>query len=406
VTAASHSSMAEVEQCPVAEIAAPEPMAEAEQCSAAEAEAPQPMAEGEQCPAAEAAAPKPEAEAEQCSTAEAEAPQPMAGVEQCPAAEAAAPKPEAEAEQCSAVQAAAPQPSVGLKRKRSVVKTVSLEALAAKIKQLEQEATQKETAVAEMEASIVAKRAEAVAKRAEARKVGQDYVRRQCEEALSKLDGSVPKRIANPFAVFRQECFAQMKDRQESSEKAECGARLKEISALWAALSDAEKKVYQDKYEQGNKKFKEWGDSEEGKRILAERNEVLRKVKAAEAEQLAGALGSKAAPAESATSTPSKGRAAEQKAEVEATPPKQRKVEPRVARPSVVPAKIVTSAEAPLDESIVAEAEKAELLAPLRNLAGRPDVRSLGKTDAELLEALKAHGGMVNSAKRALFGEA
>jgi len=309
----------------------------------------------------------------------------------------------AEIEQSVAAEAevAAPQAAEGLKRKRPAAKTMSLEALAAKITQLNQEADQEEAEVAEvqaaiaaLEAKIVAKREKAHAKRNEAQKARKDYVRKQCEEELSKLEGSVPKRPSNPFFHFRNEQGPKI---EKTSGK---GGAAKKIGEMWAALSEEERKVYKDKHEEETTKWREWNASEEGQRILAERDEVLRKVKASEAEQLAGVLAPQA-PAEAA-GTPSKSRAETVQTEVVATPPKQRKT---VSRPSGS-TKRAAAGEPRIDEAVAAEAEKAELLGALCNLAGRAEVKALGKTDAELLEVLKVHGGIVNVAKRSLLGDA
>jgi len=291
----------------------------------------------------------------------------------------------AEIEQSMAADAevAAPQAAEGLKRKRPAANTMSLEALAAKINRLNQEADQEEVevtevqaAIAALEAKIVAKREKAQAKRNEAHKARKDYVRKQCEEELSKLEGSVPKRPSNPFFHFRKEHGPKIE------KTSGIGGAIRKIGEMWAALSEEKRKVYKDKHEEETKKWREWNASEEGQRIVAERDEVLRKVKASEAEQLAGAL-------ETAQT------------EVVATPPKQRNIGgPRGST------KRAPAAEPGIDEAVAVEAEKAELLGPLCNLAGRPEVRALGKTDTELLEALKVHGGIVNVAKRSLLGEA
>jgi len=272
-----------------------------------------------------------------------------------------------------------------------------LDVMAAKIKQLEEKADQAEKDVAEMEAAIVSKRAEAVAMRTEARKAAQDYVRKQCEEAIAKLDSSVPQKPSNPYFMFSSHTrtcpeVQSLKISKEVNKK---------LAVMWKALTEEEKKEWRDKFDVEMKKWREWGDSEEGRRVLAERSEVLRKVKESGAEELAEALKAKA-PEEG---TPSKRRAAPGvEAQVVESPAKQHQVAPRVTRPAA-PSKHFSSTEPCLDESVVAEADKAELLGQLRNLAGRPDVRALGKTDAELLDALKSSGGMVNAAKRVLLGE-
>merc|ERR1719223_2610673 len=144
----------------------------------------------------------------------------MAEIEQSPVADALAPQP---------AQAAAPQPGSGLKRKRPAVKTISLDVMAAKIKQLQEKADQAEAVVAEMEAAIVSKRAEAVAMRNEARKAAQEYVRKQCEEAIAKLDSSVPQKPSNPYFTFKSHA-------RTSPESQSLG--IKKLAAMWNALTE------------------------------------------------------------------------------------------------------------------------------------------------------------------------
>merc|ERR1712150_31151 len=77
------------------------------------------------------------------------------------------------------------------------------------------------------------------------------------------------------------------------------------------------------------------------------------------------------------------------------TPAKQRRVSNVRAPPPTT--------DSEFDEKVLEEASRADMLAQLRNLAGRPDVLALGRSSQELLNALKANGGMVNAAKRALL---
>jgi len=57
-----------------------------------------------------------------------------------------------------------------------------------------------------------------------------------------------------------------------------------------------------------------------------------------------------------------------------------------------------------IDTDVLAEAEKLGYQCELRNLAARQDVKDLGKPDKELLEAIKASNGLVNPARHALLG--
>merc|ERR1712127_1119229 len=134
----------------------------------------------------------------------------------------------------------------------------------------EEKADQAEKVVAEMEAAIVSKRAEAVAMRTEARKAGQDYVRKQCEEAIAKLDSSVPQKPSNPYFQFASHARTRPEVQCLNIRDAN-----KKLPAMWKALTEEEKKEWRDKYDVEMKKWREWGDGEEGRRVLAERSEVL-----------------------------------------------------------------------------------------------------------------------------------
>jgi len=57
-----------------------------------------------------------------------------------------------------------------------------------------------------------------------------------------------------------------------------------------------------------------------------------------------------------------------------------------------------------IDESVLAEARKAQLEGALKNLANRPEIVALDLKADKMLSILKAHNGLVNSAKHALLG--
>jgi len=286
-----------------------------------------------------------------------------------------------------AAEAKPSKPGAGLlnrRKRKSTDKVVSMEDLAARIKKLQDEADQAEAVVKEMEATIVAKRDEAKAKRQEAARAASDFVKKQCEVALAKLEAAVPKRVTNPFFLFLSE------ERQSAEYVGFASSEVnRRISQKWAGLSEEGKKVYKDKFDVENKKWQEWGTSEEGKRILAERSDIIRQCKATQVEQLAEAMG----PTEMSGSTP---RLAEMEASLETPAKKKRASGAAVAAPA--------QSEPSLDEKIVALAEKADLLPQLKNLVSRPDVQALKKTSQELWDALLAHSGMVNATKRALLG--
>lgn len=66
--------------------------------------------------------------------------------------------------------------------------------------------------------------------------------------------------------------------------------------------------------------------------------------------------------------------------------------------------KSAESKEFELDEKVLKEAESLKLVSQLKNLLGRPDVASSGKSQEAMLHALKESDGLVNKAKAALLG--
>merc|ERR1719221_2331150 len=163
----------------------------------------------------------------------------------------------------------------------------------------------------------------------------------------------------------------------------------KKLGEMWANLSAEEKQKYKDRHEEETKKYQEWVNSEEGKEILHKRSEILRQCKA----ESAGAL---------AEATASHTEAA--KHSVSETPVKQRRVsETPVKQRRVVPARAPQIAEPTIDEKVLEQAGQSDLVPQLRNLASRLEIMALKKTSEELLDVLRAHGGIVNAAKRSLL---
>jgi hypothetical protein len=63
-----------------------------------------------------------------------------------------------------------------------------------------------------------------------------------------------------------------------------------------------------------------------------------------------------------------------------------------------------TSQEIEIDAAILKEAQALSFASQLKNLAARPDVISSGKSHKEMLDALNKNDGLVNKAKAALLG--
>jgi hypothetical protein len=91
--------------------------------------------------------------------------------------------------------------------------------------------------------------------------------------------------------------------------------------------------------------------------------------------------------------TPSKKRA---KTET-ATPSPAAKVSRGAKKPS-------TSKGVEIDAEVLKEAENLKFVSQMKNLLGRPDVTSSGKSHKDMLDALKKNDGLVNKAKAALLG--
>jgi len=285
---------------------------------------------------------------------------------------------------------AAPKLSRAERRRSSAMRPASLEVMAAKIKRLKDEADEAEAAIeAEvaklraLEAKIASMRVEAKAIRALAHRAEQDYVRKECEASIAHLETLVPKRPPAPFFIFSRE--VQVKGVRILEQSAE-------ISKKWKQLSAEEKQVYFDKHEALIPLFRNWSQSEEGKKNLAERSELIKRSKATSKEELDQAIDG-IAPKSGAVATPVK-RSRSAEAMTPEPPAKQRRQPPAKDSPVAGPA---------LDEKILEEAAKSNWVVQLRNLAARPDVQAMGKTSDQLWQALKASNGMVNAAKHALL---
>merc|ERR1740121_2652410 len=156
--------------------------------------------------------------------------------------------------------------SKGTKRRASASNNLSMEAVAAKIKRLEEEASSAEATAAELYA-------QAKEKRAEAKKVSHDYSRLLRAAALAQLEASVRKKPMNPYLMFTCDVRPTITIGTQTE-------KTKKIGEMWANLSAEEKQKYKDRLEEENKKYQEWVNSEEGREILQKRSEILRQCKA------------------------------------------------------------------------------------------------------------------------------
>eukprot|EP00931_Biecheleriopsis_adriatica_P023467 TRINITY_DN1480_c0_g1_i2.p1 TRINITY_DN1480_c0_g1~~TRINITY_DN1480_c0_g1_i2.p1 ORF type:complete len:294 (+),score=102.89 TRINITY_DN1480_c0_g1_i2:65-946(+) len=154
----------------------------------------------------------------------------------------------------------------------------------------------------------------------------------------------------------------------------------KAAGARWKALSEEEKKPYEEKYAAKMKDFQT----------------AMEAYKAANAPS----------PDEEVQKTPAKRARKGEKTPSPAAKTAAPKAAPKAASGKRGPgAKKTKGPEVvEIDASVLAEAEKLGYQAELRNLASRQEVKDLGKPHKDLLEAIKASNGLVNPARRALLG--
>jgi len=95
---------------------------------------------------------------------------------------------------------------------------------------------------------------------------------------------------------------------------------------------------------------------------------------------------------------------------VEKKTPSKKRAKTETATPSPA-AKVARGAkkssaskEVEIDAEVLKEAESLKLVSQIKNLLGRPDVASSGKSHKDMLDVLKNNDGLVNKAKVALLG--
>jgi len=232
----------------------------------------------------------------------------------------------------------------------------------------------------------------------------------------------MPKRAATAAARFLQDAAVREKAAKEL--KPDAGA--KEVDAkvreMWKAAGEEERKPYEEQAAKEKAEFFKqqtaWQATPEFAEIeKAEKEQEEREKAAGGAEEKAKEesepkkRGKKAGASKSpAKETPTKGGGEAKKdtagktSATKAKPAKRAQDKENAPPPEAKRAKKSIAPGMMLEATAVAEAAKLGMESALRNLAARPDVAASSKSSADLLAALKASGGLVNPAKRALLG--
>jgi len=211
------------------------------------------------------------------------------------------------------------------------------------------------------------------------KQMGGEVVRKRKadKDAKPKKDKDAPKKpVGGGYGQFMAE------NREKIVKSLPAGSNVvadtgKAAGAQWKALSENDKKPYEDKY-----------------------NEKMKEYHAAMEEYKANHPAEKEEEEEEEASPPPKKAKKTEKTEKTPTPPKPVKSGKGKGRGAAKAEK----AEVEVDTKVLAEATKLGYEAALRNLAGRADVKDLKKSDNDLLGALKTSGGLVNPARHALLG--
>jgi upstream-binding transcription factor len=215
------------------------------------------------------------------------------------------------------------------------------------------------------------------------KKMGGEVVRKRKADkgAKPKKDKDAPKKPAGGgYGQFLAE------NRERIVKSLPSGSNVitdtaKAAGAQYKALSEDEKKPYEDKFKE---KMKEYQAA----------MEEYKANQPAEKEEEEDEADEPSPPPKKAKKT--------EKTEKTPTPPKP--VKSGKGKGKGRSAAKAATAEVEVDTKVLAEATELGYEGALRNLAGRADVKDLKKSDNDLLGALKTSGGLVNPARRALLG--
>jgi hypothetical protein len=221
-------------------------------------------------------------------------------------------------------------------------------------------------------------------------------VKKSKREAKPAKDPEKPKKPAGgAFGCFLAENRPEFQ-KQTAGQPITAVAKL--ASTKWQALSEDEKKPYEEMYAKKKAEYEEAmksyvplpsaeADEKPAKkqRVSKEDKEAAKQTKASEKEAAKEQKeADKKAKADAKKATP-KGKA---KAKAAA---KGKKATPEAPSVELAP-------------TIAAKAEKANLKDKLLKLAAREDVMSSGKSQTAMLKALEENNGLLHAAKRALLG--
>jgi len=228
-----------------------------------------------------------------------------------------------------------------------------------------------------------------------------------------KYQDLIPKKPMTAYFLFSQDAANREKAAEALKAAGTAEPAMKQITGklaeMWKAASAEEKAPFEERCKKEQVEFLEkqkvWQATPEFAEIeKAEKaQEEKRKQEAAGAEQPEGgeAKGKKRGRSV-AKEAGEAAKAKEPKAKEPKTPAekKARTAEARSARKE----RRGAAPEPEIDAGVLAEADKAGLGGGLRNLAARPEVAASGKSPGEILAALRASGGLVHPARRALLG--
>jgi len=193
---------------------------------------------------------------------------------------------------------------------------------------------------------------------------------KDADGAKKKKDPDAPKRPAGGgYGIYVNE------HREEIVKSLPADHKITDVTkaagARWKALTDAQRKPYEDKYHAKNEEYKK----------------AMEEYKASHPEPVVE---------EMAQSPPAKDgkRKANDDSTKKATPAKKTKMSKGASK----------QPEVDIDEAVLAQARKANLEGALKNLANRPEIVAAGLKADKMLSALKNCDGLVNPAKRALLG--
>lgn len=215
-----------------------------------------------------------------------------------------------------------------------------------------------------------------------------------------KYEHLMPKKPASAYFVFAQDP-AQREKAVESLKAAGAETAIKHVASklgeMWKAAAADVKAPFETSAKEAQaeflKKQKEWQATPE----FAEIEKAATK-QAEDQKVTAGENASEVTPVKMGKRKSLPGVVY---GKTESPPEKKPKTSPKEKSTRVAKSKAQVDMTI-IEEDVLAEAGKLDMVGALRNLAGRPEVVASGKTSRQIFAALQASEGLVNVAKRAL----